>query len=43
MCSHIIAQRNVFINTETMNFGDGSQWRVSVPPAPFTIKGNQRM
>lgn len=40
---NIIAQRNVFIDTESMNFGDGSQWRISIPPAPFAIKANQRM
>jgi len=43
MNSNIIAHRNIFINTESMNFGDGSQWRVSVPPAPFSIKSNQRI
>lgn len=40
---NIIAQRNIFINTETLNFGDGQQCRISVPPAPFTLKANQRM
>ena len=40
---NIIAQRNIFINTETLNIGDGQQCRISVPPAPFTLKANQRM
>ena len=41
--SKIVAQRNIFINTENLNYGDGTQFRVSVPPAPFTVKSNQRM
>lgn len=43
MSNHIICRKNMFINTETLTYAGGDSWRVSLPPAPFSCKANQRM
>ncbi len=40
---HIVARKNMYINTESLAYGNGDSWRVSIPPAPFSCKANQRM
>ena len=41
--SKIIASRNMYINTEVTPYGNGESFRISLPPAPFSCKSNQRM